>query len=93
MDRGRAARRRLDDAAERGERRHERDVLLLDHTDRLLVQQRRVLDRVDAGLGRDAHSLYACVVMRAGAVGLFDGRARLLRRVHPELAKLSDDPY
>jgi len=57
---------------------------------------RRVFDRIDAALGRDAHALGAVRVRgdpHAGAVRLLDRGARLIRRVRGELraGALSED--
>jgi len=57
------------------ERGHDRDVAVLEQPDRLFVEQRRVFDRVDPGLGGDLHA--------AGAV-------RVGRDAQPDLVRLLD---
>ena len=79
------------------ERRHDRYVALLQKAHRPLVEERRVLDGIDAGLGRDAHAAGPVRVGRdaqPGVVRLVDRRARLLRRVLRRLGRraFAEDP-
>src|SRR5207248_1084532 len=83
-DIGRENGRVVDDPVQRAEGRHERDIVVLDDADRLRVEHRAVLDRVDLRLRGDAHAFCAVRVRRdlhAELVRLLDGGTRLLERV------------
>ena len=96
----------LQQRMDRGERRDDRDVAFLEEADGALVEEGRVLDGVDAGLGRDAHAPGAVGVRgdpKSRVVGFSHGGGRLLgselrylrRRAfaqHPSGREDLDDP-
>src|SRR5438445_1823710 len=74
------------------ERRHERDAAVLDERYGLLVEHRRMLERIDARLGGDAHTTCPVRVRRdaqASAMRFLDRRGRLFRGVLRDLRRRS----